>query len=157
MAGRMVDRGCEFEEVERTALQALARSAKSEVALRTQLLRQHPAAAVDPVLAKLRSEGWLDDTRTARELAERLIGRELLAPAAVRARLLGRGYAEATADAALATIDVDEAAAMTKLAARLPFDPRHPQRLAARLARAGYDTDAIAELIARRLERSDDG
>lgn len=152
----MVDRGCESENAERDALRALGRSAKSEAALRSLLLRRYPVATVDQVLAELRRAGWLDDTKAARVLAERLVERELLAPTAVRARLLGRGFDEATADAALAALDIDEVRGLAALAARLPFDPRHPQRLAARLARAGYDGDAIAELIARQIERAVD-
>ncbi|MBN2358417.1 MAG: RecX family transcriptional regulator [Deltaproteobacteria bacterium] len=153
----MADRRDEDELATRDALRALARSAKSEAALRAQLERRHPIGAVARALASLRAGGWIDDARAARELAGRLVERDLLALAGVRARLRERGFDETTVAAALEALEVDEARGLTALAARTPFDRRHPQRLAARLTRAGYDAEAVAELVARLLEQTADG
>ena len=130
-----------------TAVRLLAGRDRTEHEVASHLAAAgHPPAAIAPVLAELRSRGWLDDARLARELAARSgAGRER-----VLADLERRGVPRATAAAAWSDL-VDEGAIApherlrreVERRVRGPLDRRGAARVYNALLRAGFDPEAI--------------
>ncbi len=127
------------------ALKRLGRSALSTAALGAHLTSKgHPASAVRAAIAELVESGWVDDRTFAAHRAERLAAGKPLARDAIAAVLQEEGVSQAESERAAAKaapsvparVLAAEAAAARRAGVRM-------HTLAARLARRGFDQDAI--------------
>lgn len=147
------------EEIYEAALRALGRRPYSAWELRRYLEQRGAEAKLTRrVLARLRSEGWLDDARYARQFAwSRATGRRQGRWRIFR-ELRARGVAEQHIRSALEEIfqETDERVLLQqKLAGWLkrhrdtPLDTRRLAALHRALLRAGFSSDAIQAELAR--------
>jgi len=147
----------DVEAAHRAALRAVARRAHACGDLRRRLLqKQHPPAAVDAALDRLRSAGLLDDARFAVDYAaakaRRGRGPSRLARD-LQAQGIDRRVAEAAVRTSLAAEGVDPAEAVRALAekrarqlAGLPLAVQK-RRLVAFLARRGFAGAEVREVV----------
>ncbi|MCA9286858.1 MAG: regulatory protein RecX [Phycisphaerales bacterium] len=139
----------------REAMRLLSRSAMSSSRLGERLTaRGHAAPLVRRVLETLLEQGWLDDAAFADSVAASARRRGPIAPSVLAARLRERGVAPKVAQAAAERHGVsgtDEAAALVqKLLPRQRGTPLQiARRLAATLARRGFDDGTIAAALRR--------
>jgi regulatory protein len=121
--------------------------------LRTRLQRAKiPAAAIDSALAIVSDQGYLDDARYARLLAEDRRNIDGWGAERIRARLQSAGIERELIDAALAGHDrAAELAAATALLGRRcrgPLrDDRDRGRAFAILIRAGYESEVAYDAV----------
>jgi len=149
----------DLEGAHRAGLRALARRAHARFDLRRRLLqKQHPPAAVDGALERLAGQGLLDDAGFARDYAGAKAARGR-GPARLIKDLLAQGVerrmAEEAVRAALADDSVDPGAVVRAVAekrakqlAGLPA-PVRKRRLAAFLARRGFQGSEVREVVER--------
>lgn len=127
--------------------------------LRRRLIRDgHPAADIEDAIARLAKVNLVDDPVFARQFARSRLVSGGTAPRRVRQELARRGVAGPVADAAVAEViadeDIDllgklEQVARRRAAVLTGLEPGvRKRRLYAFLARRGYDSDAIARVIA---------
>ena len=147
----------DLEGAHRAGLRALARRAHARYDLRRRLLqKQHPPGAVDGALARLATQGLLDDASFARDYAGAKAARGR-GPARLVRDLLSQGVerrvAEEAVRTALADDDVDPDAAVRGVAekrakqlAGLPA-PVRKRRLAAFLARRGFQGPEVRAIV----------
>lgn len=158
-----------FHAAREAALHFLGYRPRSEAEVRAYLERRKgfPLDIVEEAIAWLRDRGYIDDAAfaqfwVANRMAFRPRGRRLL-----RAELRGKGVARETVEAALQPFDQEaealiEQAARARLRRLTPDDKADFQRfrtkMAAFLARRGFDYDAITTIV-RQLwdELHDDG
>jgi regulatory protein len=126
----------------RAVVDALARRDLTAEELESRLARAgfDPDACTDPI-ARARNAGYLDDARVAAERAPRLAERGA-SDAAIRVELLRRGVPEEAVETALASL-MPEAERAGRLARKLGGGPR----AARALARKGYPTDVVAQVL----------
>jgi regulatory protein len=155
-----------LDRARREALRSLARSSKSSGQLRAALARRgHAPELVGDVLAVLATEGWLDEERSAQEVASAIRRRGEVPRRALARTLEARGFEESVARraAAIGAAAGDEelaacAALATKLLARHRAAAagtsgatgaleRRNLRVAAALARRGFDSDIIRRVL----------
>jgi regulatory protein len=142
------------------ALDMLESRARSVVELRRMLLRKGESANdVDAAIERLRGAGLLDDANYARQLARSKALDAGQSRRRIAQELMRKGVARPIADAAIADVfeeeNVDEAAAIERVARKkmkslseLDASTRR-RRLYAFLARRGYDSEAIGQVVAR--------
>lgn len=147
----------DLEAAQRAALRALARRAHARFDLRRRLLqKQHPPAAVDGALERLRAAGLLDDARFAREYAAAK-ARRGRGPSRLMSDLQAQGVdrrvAEDAVRTSLAAEGVDPTQAVRALAekrarqlAGLPPVVRK-RRLVAFLVRRGFAGAEVREVV----------
>jgi regulatory protein len=147
----------DLEGAHRAGLRALARRAHARFDLRRRLLqKQHPPAAVDGALARLSTEGLLDDASFARDYAGAKAARGR-GPSRLIRDLLSQGIerrvAEEAVRTALADDGVDPDAAVRAVAAKrakqlagLPA-PVRKRRLVAFLARRGFQGPEVRAIV----------
>jgi regulatory protein len=155
------------DQLYQAALRALMRRAHSVHEMRAYLARRaEHAALTGPVIARLRTEGLLDDARYAREFARqraenRRQGRYRIARE-LRARGVPDRHIEAALDDCFAKAD-ESALLRERIARRLRKFPDWPGKaleerqrasLYRSLLRAGFSADDIRKEI-RRLSRGD--
>ena len=136
------------------ALRHLARREHARSQLAAKLAREgFEATLVASTLDELESDGWLDESR----FIESRLDEWLRRPAHGRTWLLGRlekdGVDRAEAEAALSDLYPPEAerAAARRVACSLATAPRAtPRRIAAGLARRGFDEEIVREIEACR-------
>ena len=136
------------------ALRHLARREHARGQLAAKLARDgFEATLVASILDELESDGWLDESR----FIEARLDEWLRRPAHGRSWLLGRlekeGVDRAEAEAALSDLYPPEAerAAARRVARSLAASPRAtPRRIAAGLARRGFDEEIVREIEACR-------
>ena len=157
---RVLDRLQELADLEaahRAALRALTRRAHARHDLRRRLLqKQHPPAAVDAALDRLSAVGLLDDTRFAVDYAAAKATRGR-GPARLVNDLLAQGVerrvAEDAVRTALASEDVDPAAAVRALAEKRArqlagLAPAvRKRRLVAFLVRRGFGGQEVRAVV----------
>jgi regulatory protein len=147
----------DIEAAYRAALRSLATRGRARRDLRRRLIqKQHPPQAVDEALARLDARGLLDDRRFAMAYAARHAARGR-GPARLVADLLSQGVDRAIADRAvgdaLAEEGIDPDQAVRAVAARRASQltalapPVRRRRLLAYLARRGYPTVQVRELV----------
>lgn len=134
------------------AFRRLGRSAMASAALIEYLVRTgHAERAAHAAVADLIATGWLDDAAYARSRAEALLERRPLGQAALAARLEASGVEpELAASTAETTLAATAHAVGTVLAREAKAARRQGVRahtLAARLARRGFDDDAVAAVL----------
>jgi regulatory protein len=145
-----------------SAVRALMRRAHSVSEMRKYLEgRAEDAAAVKPVLARLRENRYLDDQRYAIDFARYRANSRHQGRFRIACELRARGVAGAQIEAALDTVfaDTDEAAEVcARIARKLrqfhgAFDERKTASLYRSLLRAGFSGDVIrSELRAAKIE-----
>ncbi len=147
----------DVEAAHRAALRAVARRAHARGDLRRRLLqKQHPPAAVDAALDRLRSAGLIDDARFAVDYAaakaRRGRGPSRLARD-LQAQGVDRRVAEEAVRTSLAAEGVDPAEAVRALAEKrarqlsgLPAAVRK-RRLVAFLVRRGFNGGDVREVV----------
>jgi len=147
----------DLEGAHRAGLRALARRAHARYDLRRRLLqKQHPPGAVDGALARLATQGLLDDASFARDYAGAKAARGR-GPARLVRDLLSQGVerrvAEDAVRTALADDGVDPDAVVRAVAekraqqlAGLPA-PVRKRRLAAFLARRGFQGPEVRTIV----------
>ena len=147
----------DVEAAHRAALRALARRAHARFDLRRRLLqKQHPPAAVDAALDRLRSAGLIDDARFAVDYAaakaRRGRGPSRLARD-LQAQGVDRRVAEDAVRTSLAAEGVDPIEAVRALAEKrarqlsgLPAAVRK-RRLVAFLVRRGFNGGDVREVV----------
>jgi regulatory protein len=147
----------DVEAATAAALRILHGAAQSELSLRRRLEGRgfSTQAAIAATLEAARF-GYVDDAALARSLGERRLRRGY-GRAAVGRELRARGVGEAPIEEVLRKVGVsDEREAATKVAQRLVAreldrhghdDPRSGMRVAAALARRGYDTDTVRHAV----------
>jgi SOS response regulatory protein OraA/RecX len=148
------------------ALRSLGRSAATSTRLIERLVRsgQDPTVAAEAV-ASLRRDGWLDESAAAEDFAQRVQRSGRLPSAALAHRLQAKGVdpalaervsksrgaaspaAERAACLALATSLVNRGGAATRPSARASDPAATARRVAAALARKGFDADIIARTL----------
>lgn len=150
---RAVNFAQSLSEARRIAMQLLSRRPLTTRELIDRLKKRDVTkATLDVLLPELNRDGWLDDAAMARSLATELIsGKRRLADVAVLDKLRKRGFTTETAKAAVAearsTIDPQDsafdlaAAALKSLRGKDSTTQR--RRIAARLARRGYNEDEV--------------
>jgi regulatory protein len=147
----------DLEAAHRAALRAIARRAHARFDLRRRLLqKQHPPAAVDAALERLRAAGLLDDARFARDYAaakaRRGRGHSRLMHD-LQSQGVDRRVAEDAVRTSLAAEGVDPAEAVRAMAATraaqlagLPPVVRK-RRLVAFLMRRGFSGSEMREVV----------
>jgi regulatory protein len=153
-------------ELYAAALRALARRAHSTFELRSHLERRAvESAAVRRVLARLKQEKLLDDSRYALDFARARATSRRQGQRRIVQELRKRGVPDRSIDAAIAQVfaDIDEAAIVRKVIERhrrwarvrldaRPFDAKKTASLYRTLLRSGFDPAVIRrELRAARL------
>ncbi|MEW6299233.1 MAG: regulatory protein RecX [Thermodesulfobacteriota bacterium] len=135
------------------AYRLLARRAYSEEELRRALLAKgFPEADVTRTVARLQDQGYLDDTRLAVALVERLRARGY-GPAGIRATLARKGLSPDTVEPALEQggTDQDVQSARRFLASRFTADALKNLHTRARafrlLLRRGYSLEVAESLL----------
>jgi regulatory protein len=145
-------------------LEARARGADE---LKRLLLRKgEPAADVDAALERLTAAGLIDDANYARQLARSKALGAGLSRRRIQLELTRRGVAKDVSSEAIADVfeqeGVDEAAAIERVARKklrtlATLDlPTQKQRLYAFLARRGYESDDISNVLNALLSGSPD-
>ena len=166
-----VARCANVEAARRDALRALARASVPSARLRERLSRRgHEPSIVEEVVEGLVRDGWLNDALVADAAAEGIQRRGRLPRRAVAAALLARGVEPELATRAArrgAAPGDEELAACAEFAATLLARPaakptrgkspasgagirgphRDAHRVAAALARRGFDPDIIARVL----------
>jgi len=146
-------------------LRLLARRELSEDQVRTRLARRaHDPGEIDDAVARLRTEGALDDTRTAAAIAHTAVRVKRFGPRRVRRNIEAAGIAPELADAAVqAAFDgADPAATLDdELTRRLgatdgPIDDRMAARLYRRLIAHGHEPELVARAIQARRRAARD-
>lgn len=132
------------------ALRRLARRAHSTRGLEEALLRAgHAAAATRAALAALAEHGWLDDAQYAASRAEALNRKAPLAAPALAARLEAEGVSSKQAQqAAASAAPPDQDAQLAREARAARRAGVSMRTMAGRLARRGFDEDAILTALA---------
>jgi regulatory protein len=139
-------------ELYSAALRALARRAHSSFELRTLLERKTPEpAAARRVLARLKHEKLVDDSRYALDFARARAGARHQGGRRIAMELRRRGVPDRHIDAAIAQVsaEFDETAIVRKVIERRirltrgPFDARKVASLYRTLLRAGFDASVI--------------
>jgi regulatory protein len=131
--------------------------------LKRLLLRKgEPAADVDAALERLTRAGLLDDANYARQLARTKALGAGMSRRRIQQELTRRGVARDVSSEAIADVfdaeGVNEAAAIERLARKklrtlTQLDlPTQKRRLYAFLARRGYDSDDISNVLRRILD-----
>jgi len=151
------------------ALKALERRRRTRRELERRLAdRGFEPPAVRAALDRLERVGLVDDLEYARAFLRERLGRRAVGARVVRSQLLTRGVPAALVDQALeetASAAADELPrseaerarrALAQIARRYAgLEPRlRRQRLAAALARRGFDYDTVAEVLAE-ADRAD--
>ncbi|HEY0788974.1 MAG TPA: RecX family transcriptional regulator [Thermoanaerobaculia bacterium] len=151
------------------ALRLLGYRFRSEAELRKRLAeKEHLPEAVDAALARLRTEGWIDDARFAKVLAEAR-SRKGIGPKRVSLELRRLGVGDDVAGEALRSADAEAAegdlAALVRKRIRIlgrsrgagwTPDETDRKKLLAYLLRQGYEYGAAAAALAEELnERKD--
>jgi regulatory protein len=145
LSGGCYDRACR--------LLALRPHFASELAAKLAR-RGYPPAAIEPALARLVREGWLDDTAAARGLVASRLARGPLGLARLRAELERRGAPAEAVAAALADLPEDDLPAARQAAGR--WRGKGAPALARHLARKGFSRRAIFAVLAQRGEEGED-
>ena len=137
-------------------LRLLARRELSEAQLRTRLTRRaHSAHDVDAALARLRTDGALDDRRTAAAIARTAVGVRRFGPRRVRRAVEAAGISSEVADQAVrdALEGVNAAASVEAALDRGlrthagPVDERTAARLYRRLVSHGHEPEIVSRAI----------
>ena len=145
------------------ALDMLEARARGVDELKRLLLRKgEPAADVDAALERLAQAGLIDDAHYARQLARTKALGAGMSRRRIQQELTRRGVARDVSSRAIADVfdeeGVDEAAAMERVARKklrtlATLDSAtQRRRLYAFLARRGYDSDDIANMLERILD-----
>ena len=145
------------------ALDMLEARARGVDELKRLLLRKgEPAAEVDAALERLTRAGLLDDANYARQLARTKALGAGMSRRRIQQELARRGVARDVSSKAIADVfdaeGVDEAAAIERVARKklrtlTQLDrPTQKRRLYAFLARRGYDSDDISNVLRRILD-----
>ncbi len=151
-----VQHAVELQKARAEAFARLSRAASTRSELRERLQqRGHSPAVIDQALDELVADGWIDDEAAARQIGEAALRRGPQGSAALAARLRRRGVeAEAAANVAgdlLADHDVLGDAlklARRQLKSMTGRDQRtQARRVAATLARRGYDEDIVMSVL----------
>jgi len=135
-------------------MRLLARRDYSSTELRTRLLTRFSEAATVQVIDEFQQNGWVDDTRTARRLVEWYATERRFGPVRIQAELRRRGLPlEAVADL-LADLRSGPSLSATARAAAMRYlkgatvpDERTLRRLAAYLARRGFPSGTIRDIV----------
>ena len=145
------------DQCERTyqhALDLIRRRPRSEKELRQRYQRkQVPGTVVDKVLARLRSEGTLDDQAFAHAWVENRLAFRPRGIRALRYELRQKGISDAEIEAAIQDVDEEQAAMdaarkATRRYRHLSEDLFH-KRLGAYLARRGFRYSLISTIVER--------
>ena len=150
------------DEAERAAYSAalamLARRELTERQVRERLARrEHPPAAIDAAVARLRASNFIDDRRVARSAARVEAEQRSRGRFRVQRKLESLGL---SADVAAAAVDavfdeLDERALLEKaitrrLRGQTILDPAHFRRLHQQLLRQGFSSSAIVAALKAR-------
>jgi len=147
------------------ALRLLARRELSEAQVRARLARHaHGPADIEDAVARLRTEGALDDARTAAAIARTGAQLKRFGPRRVRRNIEAAGIAPELAAAAVqvAFDGADPAATLDdELTRRLgpttgPIDDRTAARLYRRLIAHGHDPELVSRAIHARRRAARD-
>lgn len=143
------------------ALALLARRDHSLRELRERLGRQgHPPEAIEAALLELSARGWLDETRSARDLASSLTRSRGLGPARVRDTLARkRRLGEEAVGEAMRSLQDEGVDWLERAHAALrgrPRDPAHRDRLLRFLLRRGFDADTARRAVREHLASEPD-
>jgi regulatory protein len=152
-----VDDPDDVEAATAAALRILRGAAQTELSLRRRLeSRGFSDATARAAAVEAARFGYVDDAAFARSLAERRLGRGY-GRAAVSRELRARGVGEDPIDTVLRGVGLDdEREAATRLARRLLArerdrrgfdDPRSGLRIAAALARRGFDGGTVRHAV----------
>lgn len=142
-----------FDNAWRSALRMLSHRALTRVEVAVRLTRRNLLPdIVERVLADLTAHGWLDDEQVARDAVSSLASRRPMARTGLSARLTARGIdaevAERAVRDAVATGQERQSAiefARTRQRGLSRLTPSaRMRRVAAALARRGFDEDTIA-------------
>ena len=140
-------------------LRLLARRELSEAQVRTRLARKaYDPGDIEDAVARLRTEGALDDARTAAAIARTGVALKRFGPRRVRRDIEAAGIAPDLAAAAVAAVfdGADPAATLDEeLTRRLgatdgPIDDRTAARLYRRLVAHGHDPELVSRAIRSR-------
>jgi regulatory protein len=140
----------------------LARRELSETQVRTRLARrQYPQHHIDDAIARLRGEGAIDDTRTARAIARVAASRRGLGKRRARMQVDAAGIERAIATAAVDEVfnEIDSHELLqTALAKRLRGrtcieDETERRRLFRYLVGRGFDDDRVLEALRALMKR----
>lgn len=142
-----------FDNAWRSVLRMLSHRALTRAEVAARLTRRNlPPDIVERVLADLTAHGWLDDEQVARDAASSLTARRPMARTALSAHLAARGIdaevAERAVRDAVAAGQERHSAIEFARARRRGLSRLTPlarmRRVAAALARRGFDEDTIA-------------
>ena len=122
--------------------------------------KEHAAEEIEAALDHLESRGWVDDRRTAYELARYLVRSRGYGPAKVRARLtqqhrLPGGLVDEALSALVAEEELDWARRASELLGTRradPDDPRTFPRLVRFLVGRGFNPGLARSLVAQHLD-----
>ena len=154
------------DQTRRIALSLLARRDFSSAALIDRLVKRGSASDVArSIVAELTDQGWIDDARYARMLAEQAMAQGKATALALSAILSRHQIDAATSELTIAGVltDVDPVAqALAVARKRLSAMPNdlvphtRVRRLTAYLARRGFDEDTIRSVIETACPGADD-
>ena len=138
-----------------TALKMLVRRELSEMQVRTRLARrEYPDADIDSAVARLRSEGAIDDVRTARAIARTAVAVRGHGKRRVRMQVdaagIDRSVASAAVDEVFSEVDADallQAALARRLRRGTIVDDRDRSRLFRYLVGQGFDAARVVEAL----------
>jgi regulatory protein len=139
----------------RVALQLLARCDRSRNQLRERLVRRgFDETIAAAVVSDLDAAGAIDEERHARQIAASSLRKGPMAASCLRARIEARGIeasvAQRAVEEALPESDTEGAErAAERLLDRSAPPPVAARRLAAALARRGFDAETIREVLER--------
>ncbi|HEY6362844.1 MAG TPA: RecX family transcriptional regulator [Vicinamibacterales bacterium] len=137
-------------------LKMLARRELSEMQVRTRLARRaHEQHHIDAAVARLRGEGAIDDTRTARAIARAAVSRRGLGKRRARMQVDAAGIERAIASAAVDEVfnEIDshallQAALTKRLRGRARIeDEAGRARLFRYLVGRGFDEERVIEAL----------
>lgn len=151
LAARVAALG-EQDKAREAAFRRLAKSALSSRGLTEALVRTgHSEKAARGAVEGLRTAGWLDDAKFAESRAAALIARRAMPRDALAQQLEDEGVdaklAADAADRAIAGADEKPAAALAREARAAKKTGVSMRTLAGRLARRGFDADAVSDAL----------
>jgi len=146
-----------YDTAMRQAMDRLSRRAMSRSRLLSKLQEKgHDAAVLERVASRLQALGLLDDEAFARSFVRQQLGRQPAGPALLRAKLRRQGVDDSVAERVVqqATQDPDSqrqaalSLARKRYASLRRFDSAtRRRRLFGQLARRGFDSDLIREIM----------
>lgn len=132
----------------RKALELLARRDHFRAEIRAKLVaRRYPEGEIEAALDRLESDGYIDDRRTARQLADSRLNGEPLGRRRLTAELVRRGVADDIVAQVVEELLPSDDRSAAREAARQWLDRHggtgHPAALARYLDRRGFTPPAI--------------